>query len=126
MKNEGAGSQEMVKKIRAVMLGALVFLLGGAAGAQQKPEEVPDAPSASRPIPPPALPTSNPPPSPDTGPESSSVDESRPQPKTELAPSNEPPHSVPDDADQKTSPPPMPPVKTVPEGTVAVDSENPR
>jgi VWFA-related protein len=116
----------MVKKNRAVMLGTLIVLLTGSGFAQQKPEEVPDAPSASRPIPPPTLPTSNPPASQDEGPESSSADESLPQPTTELAPSNEPPHSVPDDADQKTSPPPMPPVKTVPEGTVAVDSENPR
>ncbi|HEY1400492.1 MAG TPA: VWA domain-containing protein [Terriglobales bacterium] len=116
----------MVKKTSAVVLGALIFLLAGAGWAQQKPEEVPDAPSASRPIPPPALPTSKPPASQDAGPESSSADESRPQPKAEPTPSNEPPHSVPDDADQKTSPPPMPPVKTVPEGTVAVDSENPR
>jgi VWFA-related protein len=116
----------MVKKSGAVIFGALVFLLAGTGWSQQKPEEVPDAPSATRPIPPPTLPTSKPPASQDAGPESSSSDESRPQPNGEPTPSNEPPHSVPDDANKKTSPPPMPPVKTVPEGAVAVDSENPR
>src|SRR5713101_3254772 len=49
MENERAGFREMVKKTSAVVLGALIFLLAGAGWAQQKPEEVPDAPSASRP-----------------------------------------------------------------------------
>jgi len=120
----------MVKKSGAVIFGALVFLSAGTGWSQQKPEEVPDAPSASRPIPPPALPPSTPPASQDTRPDSSSRDEEAPQPKTEPvyspAPSNEPPRSLPDDANQKSASPPMPPVKTVSEGTVAVDSENPR
>src|SRR5580765_2219657 len=118
----------MVKKSRTVIFGALIFLLAGNGWAQQKPEEVPDAPSASRPIPPPALPPSTPPASQAPGPDSSSADTPapQPQPKSEPVPANAPPRSAPDDADQKTSPPPMPPVKTVPEGTVAVDSENPR
>jgi VWFA-related protein len=113
-------------KSGAVIFGALVFLLAGTEWSQQKPEEVPDAPSASRPIPPPALPPSAPPAGQDT-PDSSTPDEPVAPPKTEPAPSNEPPHSLPDDSGQKTAPPPMPPVKTVPEGSAAAgDSENPR
>src|ERR1700752_277057 len=42
-----------------VMLG-LILSLAGASVAQQKPEEIPDAPSASRPIPPPAPPSPRP------------------------------------------------------------------
>jgi VWFA-related protein len=116
----------MVKKSGAAMFGALILLLVGTVWAQQRPEEVPDAPSASRPIPPPALPPSTPPADQGAGPDSSSADEPAQQPKAEPAPSNEPPRSLPDDSDQKTAPPPMPPVKTVPEGQVPEDSENPR
>src|SRR5882672_9269852 len=116
----------MVKKNSAIMLGALIFLLAGAGWTQQKPEDIPDAPSASRPVPPPALPTSSPPADQGAPPESSSTDEPPPQPKETAPTVNEPPHSVPGDADQKTSPPPMPPVKTVPEGSVPTDTDSTR
>jgi VWFA-related protein len=116
----------MAKKTSAVAIGALIFLLAGAGWAQQKPEEIPDAPSASRPVPPPALPTSKPPDSQESRPDSSSADEARPQPKEAPPTVNEPPRSAPDEADQKTSPPPMPPVKTVPEGSVAADADGAR
>jgi len=120
----------MVNKTSAVVLGALIFLLTGASWAQQKPEEIPDAPSASRPVPPPALPTSRPTDQ-DTPPDSSSVDEPPPPPPANEAPAanREAPHSAPDEADQKIPPPPMPPVNTVttaPEGSVSPDAENAR
>jgi len=119
----------MVNKTSAVVLGALIFLLTGASWAQQKPEEIPDAPSASRPVPPPALPTSRP--ADQDTPDSSSVDEPPPPPPANEAPAanREAPHSAPDEADQKIPPPPMPPVNTVttaPEGSVSPDAENAR
>jgi VWFA-related protein len=117
----------MVKKTSAVVLGALIFLLAGASWAQQKTEEIPDAPSATRPVPPPAPPTSRPSTDQDTAPDSSSTDELPPlPPKAAPAANSEAPHSAPDEADQKIPPPPMPPVKTVPEGSVATDSDDTR
>ncbi len=126
----------MAKKTSAIVFAALIFLLAGAGWAQQKTEEVPDAPSASRPIPPPALPTSRPPADQDAQPDSSSssssssADQPNAPPREAPPVVNEPPRSAPavaePDADQKTSPPPMPPVKTVPEGSVAADVDNSR
>ncbi|MFY9561992.1 MAG: VWA domain-containing protein [Terriglobales bacterium] len=116
----------MAKKASAVVLGVLILLWAGAAWAQQKPEEIPDAPSASRPVPPPVLPSTTSPAGQETRPDTSGADESRSQPK-EAPPANEPPHSSTGDADEKTSPPPpMPPVTTVPEGSVPPDSETAR
>jgi VWFA-related protein len=115
----------MVNKTSAVVLGALIFFLAVAGWAQQKPEEIPDAPSASRPVPPPALPPANQ----GTPPDSSSADEPPPPPppaNEAPAANREAPRSAPDEADQKIPPPPMPPVKTVPEGSVAADSDDTR
>jgi VWFA-related protein len=114
----------MARKNSAVVLGALILLLAGTGWGQQKPDEIPDAPSASRPVPPPPLP-SKPPASPET-PDSSSAEQPRPQPKEQTPPANEPPHSSPDETGPQTPPPPMPAVKTVPEGSVAPDSESAR
>ena len=44
----------MATKISTVPILGLTLLLAGALAAQQKPEDIPDAPSATRPIPPPA------------------------------------------------------------------------
>src|SRR5258708_29139065 len=119
--------REIVKKPRVVMLGAMLFLLlAGAASTQQKTEEIPDAPSTAQPVPPPALPTAQPPAGQDSRTDSSSADEPASPPKEPVPTVNEPPRSVPDDADTKTAPPPMPPVKTVPEGSVASDTDNTR
>src|SRR5258707_8810528 len=116
----------MVKKISEVVLGTLILLLAATGWTQQKPEEIPDAPSASRPVPPPPLPTNRPSAGEDAAGESSSTDKPRPQPKEAPPVVNEPPRSAPAEADEKTPPPPMPPVKTVPEGSVASDSDNTR
>src|SRR3981081_460079 len=113
----------MVTKAHAVLTLGLTLLLAGDLAAQQKPEEIPDAPSATRPIPPPE------PPSPRPGAE----DESQPDaPPVDLSGagvttgSKELPRSAPDSAsekagekagdktDEKSAPPPMPPVRTVP------------
>lgn len=119
----------MVKN-SVMLLGVVLFLLIGPDWAQQKSEEIPDAPSTAQPVPPAALPTSAPPADQDTRPYSSSANEPpSAQPKEAPAVTNAPPRSVPSDADQKTSPPPMPPVNTVttaPEGNVSPDAENAR
>jgi VWFA-related protein len=103
------------------MLFGLILLLTGALWAQQKSEEIPDAPSASRPLPPPIPPSSRPMAPEETKPDTAPSGESssQPQPPT----SNPPPRSDTDEAVDKTPPPPMPEIKTVPEGSVPRDSE---
>ena len=108
----------MANKTSGIMALALMFLLASVGWAQQKPEEMPDAPSATRPVPPPAPPSPRPgaqDTSPDTADESSSVPASQPVPTSSV-----PPHGT---ADQPTTPPKMPPVVTVPEGSVPRDLE---
>jgi VWFA-related protein len=110
----------MAKKTSGLMGLALIFLLAGAGWAQQKPEEIPDAPSATRPIPPP------PPPSPrpgaqDTAPDNAPPDESSSVPASKPVPSSsERPRDI---TDQPAEPPKMPPVVTVPQGSVPRDLE---
>jgi VWFA-related protein len=111
----------MATKTSAVLiLGLTLFLLTGALAAQQKPNDIPDAPSATRPIPPPAP----------LSPRQEAEEESKP----DVPPANdsgegvttgskEMPRSVPDVADQKPAPPPMPPVKTVAAGSVPKDAD---
>jgi VWFA-related protein len=111
----------MATKASAVLiLGLTLFLLAGGLAAQQKPEDIPDAPSATRPIPPPA------PPSPRQEAEESKPDTPPPDNSGEgvTTGSKKLPRSVPDAADQKPAPPPMPPVKTVPAGSVPKDVES--
>src|ERR1035438_10840488 len=50
----------MATKTSAVLILGLTLLLAGALAPQQKPEDIPDAPSATRPIPPPAPPSPRP------------------------------------------------------------------
>lgn len=118
----------MVRTAGSVVLGTLVLLFAATALCQQGADEIPDAPSASRPVPPPTLPKTtapanqrpadNPPADESGSPESSSKDTTPEQPVT-----NQPPHSTDVDTNQATTPPPpMPPVKTVPEGSVPNDN----
>ena len=116
----------MAKKTNAVLGLGLpllwVGLLAGALAAQQKPEDIPDAPSATRPMPPPE------PPSPRPG---ANADEQTP-PNAPPADnpgagvttgSKELPRTAPDSTQEKPAPPPMPPVTTVPAGSVPKDLE---
>jgi VWFA-related protein len=115
----------MATKISAVLILGLTLLLAGVLAAQQKPEEIPDAPSATRPIPPPE------PPSPRPG--ADVEEESQPDAPPDnsgagvTTGSKEMPRSAPDStgdkAEQKPAPPPMPEVKTVPAGSVPRDLE---
>jgi len=118
---------------KALLIVALGLLLTGILAAQQKPEEIPDAPSATRPVPPPE------PPSPRPGANEGNQPEAAPAAAPETAPatapgtgatpsSKEPPHTAPDNppanAEQKPAPPPMPPITTVPAGSVPKDAES--
>ena len=107
----------MVRTSGFAVLG-FILLLGAPLGAQQKSEDIPDAPSATRPIPPPAAPSPRPGIPEETKPDNAQPGESRSLPVTD----NAPPRS---DADETTSTsvPPMPPVVTVPEGSVPRDLE---
>jgi VWFA-related protein len=109
----------MATKTSAVLILGLTLLLAGALAAQQKPEDIPDAPSATRPIPPPAPPSMRP-----GADEETKPDEPPPDSAAGVTTgSKELPRSAPDSAEQKPAPPPMPPVTTVPAGSVPRDAE---
>ena len=112
------------KRKTAPVLGLILLLVGtlaGAAAAQQKPDDIPDAPSATRPIPPPE------PPSP--RPDANESTPGAPPPQTGegvTSGSKDLPHSNSTDPvydKSATTPPPMPPIKTVPAGSVPKDVE---
>jgi VWFA-related protein len=100
----------------------LVLSLAQGVDAQQTPDQIPDAPSATRPIPPPEQPSPRPgaeeTPAPDDSAAGNSTDagssSSRDLPRTPSDTTT---------SDQGT-PPPMPPVKTVPPGSVPAESAN--
>jgi VWFA-related protein len=113
----------MLGKIGGFTLFALILLLAGLGWAQQD-QQIPDAPSATRPVPPPAAPSPRP------APEEPAAKPDAPQPTAPQT--NTPPRSAPDQTEKKApaldqtepkAPPPMPEIKTVPEGSVPRDSE---
>ncbi len=108
----------MATKINTALILGLTLLLAGALAAQQKPDDIPDAPSATRPIPPPAPPSMRPGADEETKPDAPPADGSG-----VTTGSKELPRSAPDSTDQKPAPPPMPPVRTVPAGSVPKDLE---
>ena len=111
----------MTKRGVIALLAGIMVLAAAAVWAQQKPEDIPDAPSATRPLPPPE------PPSPragtqETAPDTAPAEESKPASNTNPAqPSSDLPHSKDTTGDQTPPPPKMPPVVTVPEGSVPKD-----
>jgi VWFA-related protein len=109
----------MRTKISGIMVLGLAFLLAGSLAAQQKPDEIPDAPSATRPIPPPDPPSMRP-----GAEEPPDADQPPPDASGATSSSKELPRSTPDATEQKPAPPPMPPVKTVPAGSVPRDTES--
>ena len=109
----------MATKINTALILWLALSLAPALAAQEKPEEIPDAPSATRPIPPPA------PPSPRQAAEGSMPDVPPADGSGVTTGSKELPRSAPDSTGQQPAPPPpMPPVKTVPAGSVPKDLES--
>src|SRR6266478_6119322 len=123
-KKERSRIPGMVTKIHAVLILGLTFLLAVTLAAQQKPEDIPDAPSATRPIPPPEPPSPRPGAEDESQPDAPPVDNSGAGVTTG---SKELPRSAPDSArekaDEKTAPPPMPPARTVPAASVPRDTE---
>ncbi|MFI5118139.1 MAG: VWA domain-containing protein [Terriglobales bacterium] len=111
----------MATKTIPVLILGLTLMLAGSAAAQQKPEDIPDAPSATRPIPPPE-PRS---PRPDASDNTPDTPPAQQTGEGVTTGSKELPHSAPDIVYDKsaTPPPPMPPVKTVPAGSVPKDAE---
>jgi VWFA-related protein len=112
----------MTRKIGWLLIIGLSLLPAAMLG-QQKPEDIPDAPSASRPIPPPTPPSAREEAEGQSGAASSSQDDSGAGVTTG---SKELPHTAPNSADSTNDaspPPPMPPVRTVPAGSVPRDSE---
>jgi len=116
----------MGRKINALMrLGLSLLLASSLAGsltgtlaAQQKSDDVPDAPSATRPIPPPAAPSPRPGVNDDDIPLAPPPDNST----SGTSSSTDLPRSVPDSTPANPiPPPPMAPVKTVPAGSVPKD-----
>jgi VWFA-related protein len=105
----------MATKINTALILGLTLLLAGALAAQEKPEDIPDAPSATRPIPPPS-------PRQEAA-EESTADVPPADGSGVTTGSKELPRSAPDSTDQKPAPPPMPPVRTVPAGSVPKDLE---
>ncbi len=111
----------MSTKTSMVLILGLTWLLAGTLAAQEKPEEIPDAPSATRPIPPPA------PPSPRPGADEETKPDAPPDASSVTTGNKELPRSAPglaDSTNEKPAPPPMPPVKTVPAGSVPKDQES--
>jgi VWFA-related protein len=108
----------MVTKISGILILGMALLLAGFLAAQQKPDEIPDAPSATRPLPPPE------PPSPRPGADQEAKPEEPPaDPSSVTTGAKELPHTAPDATEPKPAPPPMPPVTTVPAGSVPKDME---
>jgi VWFA-related protein len=101
-----------------LVAGSLVPTLA----AQQKPEDIPDAPSATRPIPPPEPPSPRPG-APGVDDDSIPLAPSSSNDSAGPSGSNELPRSAPDATEAKPSPTPMPPVRTVPAGSVPRDAE---
>lgn len=112
----------MTRNTGWLLILGISLLAAGALVAQQKPEEIPDAPSASRPIPPPTPPSAREEAEGQSAADSSSLDDSGAGVTTG---SKELPHTAPNSASSDATPPPspMPPVRTVPAGSVPKDSE---
>jgi len=94
----------------------LLLLFAGSLAAQQKSDDIPDAPSATRPVPPP--------PPPSVRPGADDLPDSPPAADANGAASSsstELPRYAPDAGEPNTAPPPMPPIKTVPSGSVPKD-----
>ena len=103
-------------KASLLLIAGMTLLLAASLAAQQKPDDIPDAPSATRPVPPPE------PPSPRPGADEGQLPDTSGANVT--SGSTELPHTPADAGPQNTTPPPpMPPIKTVPAGSVPKDQD---
>ncbi len=94
----------------------LLLLFAGSLAAQQKSDDIPDAPSATRPVPPPPPPSIRP--GADDLPDSTPAADPN---GAATSSSTDLPRYAPDAGGPTTAPPPMPPIKTVPSGSVPKD-----
>ena len=111
------GDSGMATKTSALLILGLALLITGALGAQQQPNDIPDAPSATRPVPPPA----------DTSPRPGADDQTPPADNSGAGSTTRSNSASSSDSDivydKSAVPPPMPPVKTVQAGSVPKDPE---
>ncbi len=114
----------MANKTSTLLILGLGLLIAGGLPAQQqqKPEDIPDAPSSTRPVPPPPAPSPRPGADEASQPDSASPDASG---DGVTSGSRELPHTadVPGQNADQQPPPLMPPIKTVPAGSVPKDLE---
>src|SRR5262249_47540311 len=122
------GAHGKTERTFGFFLCAVLFSLLAAPPPPQQTQAPPGAPPAPPPPPPPATPSPRPTPDSDTkAPPAGPKDPNAfPEPANEppRSDTNAPPRSATDDADQpSTPPPPMPPIRTVPEGSVPPQSD---
>jgi VWFA-related protein len=117
----------MTTKTRVLLiLGCGLLLAGGLMAQQQKPDDVPDAPSATRPIPPPPAPSAREEAQQAAQPDSNASGEGVTSGSKDLPHSDQPESSSrtnPASDSSQAPPPAMPPVKTVPSGSVPRNAE---
>jgi VWFA-related protein len=117
-RDPGEGHERtMGMRVRVLLILGFSLLVAGSLAAQQKTDEIPDAPSATRPIPPPEPPSPRPGADENQTPDTSGADVT--------SGSRELPHTPSDVSSSGNQlPPPMPPVKTVPAGSVPKDVDS--
>lgn len=108
----------MMTRMYGLLVLGLVLSLAQCLSAQQTPDQIPDAPSATRPIPPPEQP------SPRLGADEATPDNSTSGPGDVGSSSSRDLPRTPSDTttSDQGAPPPMPPVKTVPPGSVPAET----
>jgi len=115
----------MATKTTALLILGLSLLIAAVLPAQQqKPEDIPDAPSATRPIPPPPAPSPREEAQGENQPDSTAPDASGNGVTTGSKELPHTPSDVPGQNTGQSAPPPMPPVKTVPSGSVPTDKDS--
>ena len=117
------GMASIACKTSALLIVGLCLLLPATLRAQdqQSPDNIPDAPSATRPVPPPEPASPRPGADQSGQPDGSDNAESSSRSSPEEAPHSAPDLPAPNTG--QTPPPPMPEVKTVPAGSVPRDKE---
>ena len=112
------------KTTALLILGLSLLIVAVLPAQQQKPEDIPDAPSATRPIPPPPAPSPREEAQGENQPDSTAPDASGNGVTTGSKELPRTSSDVPGQNTGQSAPPPMPPIKTVPAGSVPRDLES--